>query len=449
MSCARMRMGIGNDVQNATLTSTPEPVTPLEYLSNELRARQVKYEGLETDSIVIEGSLDEQSAAGFFAIPGCNLIPGATVKLELFEDLVSEVDVLEMEEVTVSTHKPVGLWEVGVDVYGDLGATTFDNVIVYWFDRSIVYQRFKLTVEHAILTGGAEVPNSIPLQDGSGIVSIEAESGEITNNSGSNVWTETSDIDASGGQTMIRSGPRYYNGVKVAPSLTYQFTASRSGSHDVWLRVRTYTGERSVFVVFDEHRAACLFDIDSDFTWQKARKINIKDGRTHTLTIAARATGFDVDKIVIKPEGESAPTGTGPATSGFGVVDADEFVLMRMLIIGRQVELEKNFSRNPQMRFTTEPENVTAYSGFRVPIRAQENVRQMTLSLEHMTKNDFMTLVDIETTLAGRPFLFSAYPDADEWTAQSHTFLARFENSLSYSRALESQHKTALTISET
>jgi len=77
MSCDRcvpIRFGSTNDVPDATLVTSPAPVTDLENIKNELGARRVRWTDLSGE-IVIEGELPEDRVFRYFSLPGniCSL----------------------------------------------------------------------------------------------------------------------------------------------------------------------------------------------------------------------------------------------------------------------------------------------------------------------------------------------------------------------------------------
>lgn len=148
MSCA-IRFGVGNQVREASLSSTPAPVaqTDINRLKDEFASRLVVWDTVG-EITTIEGELPVSQVAEFFAIPGSNLHGLAELKLELYEDPQNPVDVLNMEFSPVARLKPLGQWRVGIDKYGVPDEIDTPNVPVHWFAMPVIYKAFKLTIRH-------------------------------------------------------------------------------------------------------------------------------------------------------------------------------------------------------------------------------------------------------------------------------------------------------------
>lgn len=448
MTCENIKFGIGNHVELATLTATPEPDTDINFLKNEYRARQTKWSGLLTDTITIEGTLDAQTYGYFFAIPGSNLGPNATVKLELFETDVSTVDVLNMSPLTAGGQIPLGVWEAGVDEFGGTSQIDFDKNFLYWFDVPVLYQKFKLIITHGLTIDPTPPSTGIPAQDEvSGIIWLEAESG-TSEDSGTKTWLEVADVDASGGLAMQRSGGDVYTAPSVGPRLRVLFESTQSGLHDVWIRAKTVGIGDPVKTSFEGYTISRVLAEQAAYTWFYLRQITLTAGATQELIFLMKYGDCTIDKIAIQPAGTASPAGSGDPQSADGTEGSSEAVSLRMFIIGKKIELQNNFSSGATVKFTTDPQLVQTESGFYVQSSEQNLARTMSLSFDNMTKADFLTLVDLERQLSGKPFMVSAYPGDDEWTVQSHAYLARFLNSMEYTRMYNHIRKTAATLVE-
>lgn len=143
-SCSPLRFGINNHVVDATLTSTPASVTDINSLKNEWPARQAKWVDL-SENIVITGVLPEAKYGEYFCLPSSNLIPGSQIQLELFENTVSDPDLLKTGFRDLHEHKPLGDWRAGIDEYG----STYEAVpgaFTIWFNKPILFKAFRLTI---------------------------------------------------------------------------------------------------------------------------------------------------------------------------------------------------------------------------------------------------------------------------------------------------------------
>ena len=146
-NCTPLRFGVNNDVREMTITSVPAPVTDLEFIKNEYAARRSVWTGLQDgNTIVIEGEIPETRIAEYFAIPSLDIPGDYTVKLEVFSNVGTPVDLLQMEPQTIASILPLGEWRAGVDPYGVLDDSTIPDTLVYWFPEYLAYKRFRLTI---------------------------------------------------------------------------------------------------------------------------------------------------------------------------------------------------------------------------------------------------------------------------------------------------------------
>lgn len=154
MICAPIRFGVSNQLLNANIVATPEPITEINWLKNEWRARQVVW-GDPTQNIVIDGVLPEAEIAEYFSLPNSTLTGLAEVQLELFSTDTSETSIIEPEFVQLADLVPLGEWRAGIDPYGVPRGIDNPDVFVIWLDEPVVYQRFRLTIRHSDVAASA------------------------------------------------------------------------------------------------------------------------------------------------------------------------------------------------------------------------------------------------------------------------------------------------------
>jgi hypothetical protein len=147
---------------------------------------------------------------------------------------------------------------------------------------------------------------------GSTDVWLEAECGNV-----GSLWNIPSDGSASNGlYVTIQSGN---NSTSSAPSsssgqITYNFSVSSSGTCNLWARVITPNGnDDSFWVRMDSGSWYQWNNIGptSSWAWYQCQSYNLSSG-SHTLTIAYREDGAQLDKLYI---GNSTPSGTGSAAT--------------------------------------------------------------------------------------------------------------------------------------
>jgi len=475
MTYKNLTFSANNHVEQAALTSTPSPVTTIEYLRDSFASRRTSWVNPQGD-IVIEGVLDAPRTADYFAIPGSNLRPEASVKLELFSFDTDTVPIVDTGFQVVGDIIP----EIGAQPFDDNRHTVQTGVYALLFLVPITYQRFRLTINPALMfvppatmttttqnppvTTTTTVPDGIFRQGSNGVLSLESGSGEVTSN-GLDTWETFSDGAASGGSAVRKADSVFYWNPNEGPRVTHTFTASQGGSHDIWVRVKSAPLANSFYMVFDGNSRTIQMPTNySNWTWHKTRTVSLTAEQQHLVVFAARDFDMQYDKLVIQPAGNATPSGAGPAESGFGtttettvtqggvtitvVENPLEAVQIRMLMIGNTFELEHNFERGSSIRYMTPPDIRKTHSGRSVLAREQRRVRSLSLNLPVMTENDRDRVRNFEARMAGRPFLVSAFPDRGGWLASDHLFLARFESALDYNYLFNTIHSTQLELSE-
>ena len=122
----------------------------------------------------------------------------------------------------------------------------------------------------------------------------------------------------------------------------------------------------------------------------------------------------------------------------------------RMILIGKKLELNNNFSYGGSATFTTPPKLARSAGGRYMSTRPQQNVRSIRLSLDNMTDRDFNMLRALENQLGSRALIVSAYPSPDElhWLFSGYSGLMRFANSLEFTHVYEDHHKTEIILVE-
>ena len=448
MTCKNITFGMINVIESATLTSTPESVTELDNLKNPHREMRAKWDDLSGDIVTI-GTYTEDQFADYFALIGSNMRADAVIKLELFaSNDATGTDLLQMGDIAVGKLIPLGVWRAGVDPYNERTEMRGDEPLTLWFDSRITFQSFKLTIEHGYIVE-TPVYNDVPTQDEFGVVSLEAEDGDIIN-VGDNQWTLTTDGTASGGESLyITSG--FYNTANTGPRFIFVFDATATGTHKVWLRVKMPTtgGNDSIHVDLDGAVTTKQnLTVSDAWHWEEVASVQLVDETTHTLIISARESKIYVDKVVILPNADPAPTGTGPAASTYGVEGSTDNVQVRLLQMGTVWRPEVNYAYGAVSRSLTPAEIGYNSSGNPVVVREPKSVKQMTVQLEHMTDNDRFMLERLETERAGRSFFFSSCPECAGWASDAGTFMGRFTSSYEYSHVFINHHKTTKTIEE-
>lgn len=446
MSTAPIRFGVGNTIDNAALYSSHTPVTDIEFLRNPLRSRQTRYTAFTDSVIKIGGTFSEPQTSDVFAILGSNLTSASTVKLKLFEVSPTGTDLLNMDPISVGQPIPLGLWRAGIDPYNVFPKVALNNVLTYWFDNTMTYGAFEVEITHG-LTLGTPIPNTTIRQPENGILSLQAEDGVISNTAFDS-WAVNPTGGSVGQPIMTKSGPTFYWAANQGPTVTYTFTASQTSTHDVYILINATSSSNSVYISFDGNVSTTIVTADNAWTWHKVRTVPMSSGQDHKLVLSARDFSFNIDKIIIQPSGTAAPTGLGPAASGFGTDQSDENVSIRYMMLGDKVELDKNMSYGNVMKFLTDPEFSTTQSGFAAGGKVQNLARRFGFNLAEMTDSDQMKMIDMEIRLAGSPFLVSAYPDKPQWTEEAYTMLGKFVNALEYSPVFDDINQTTAMIAE-
>jgi len=472
MTCEHIMFSDHNIVEISELESNIDPVTDLDWLKNEHRSRQTKWTNFSEDEIYVEGFMADLRLVSFMAIPGHNLLPTAEVRLELINENVSVAPVYDSGFTLIGNVLPLGIWTAGIDPYGGTENESLDDVIALWLDDPVLANRWRVTIRHKYGYVPPAEPPPVVVSDGiyqqdpvTGILSIEAENGVVESEAGISTWENDNHAGASNGANVYYSdNSSYHHTGSDGPKVKFEFTATKSGQYNVWLRmfsedVGGVLGGYSIFTVFNGHSTRKYFTsiVNQGWRWRETKTITLSAGQKYTIYFSHRHRPLRVDKLVLKPSSDSAPTGTGPTESGFGTKTVDggtgaitstDSMNLRMLMLGEVIQLEKNFSYGSAIKFLTEPELHTSFSGFAITSRAQRTAKRLRLSLDSMTQGDRFTLWNYETKLAGKPFLVSPYPSETQWFKTNYFFLARFEDSLEYKHVGPNIHRTSINLVE-
>jgi len=473
--CEHIMFSDENLVEISDLESNVEPVTDLDWLKNEHRSRQTKWNEFSEECIYIDGYMADLRLASFLAIPGHNLLPTAEVRLYLWNDEVSTDPVYDSGPTLIGNILPLGIWSAGVDPYGAANNESLDDVIALWLDEPVLTNHWRVEIKHKHGYVEPTDPPPVIVSDGiyqqdptTGVLSIEAENGVVETEGGLFTWELDNLAGASGGVNLFKGGYGYHHTHNDGPKVKFEFTATQSGTFNVWLRLLSNgggpgvqdDGGYSIFTVFNGDSTTKYFQsiLNNGWQWRDTKQITLSAGQKYTLYVAHRHRQLAFDKLVILPSTEASPTGIGPAESGFGTKTEDgtpgaitstTSMNLRMLMLGDVIQLEKNFSYGSDISFLTEPDLHFAHSGFAITSRAQQHAKALSLSLDSMTEGDRFTMRNYETKLAGKPFLVSPYPSGTaQWFRGDYVFLARFANSLKYKHLTPSNHRTSLNLVE-
>lgn len=451
MTCENITFATANHLPDSTITAAPEPVTDIGYLKTEFPAEVGRFTDFSNPQIVITGTHDADVYADYYAIIGSNLTADATVKLELFADDESTTDLLQMDAGHVGSLIPLGLWRAGIDGYNVRQGADANHVFVVWFDQMIKYKRWVLTIAHGYELSEEEIPNDIRQESSAGVFSIEAESCDVAA-LGASTWELTADATASGGQCLKKVGGGFYPTAGTGPSFTTTYKAHRSGTHKVWVRVKSNSDD-SFFVDVNGGTELVQFLglADGNWHWIHARSVSTPEDTEIDVTVYAREDQICIDKIVVQLNALAAPTDLGPDESDFGfetVTGNTETVDIRMLMMGQRLQLERNYNYGYITSGVTSPKLVQTDSGRYVQAGEQYKSRSCSLNLDMMTDGDRMRLSNMEETLLGEPFILASHKGHGGWFYDQNTYLARFVDKLDYSHNFIDRHSTSLTISE-
>lgn len=146
--CDNLRFGIENAIPDMTLSANPAPQaeTPLEWLKNEWRARQVVWDNPGAE-IVITGTLPASRVADYFVLSGIGVVGDIDTQLTFYNGGVQVGnETFTSDYVPVSEIPPLGEWRAGIDGYGVARAGGAGDNLVIWLDTPVIYDAFELRI---------------------------------------------------------------------------------------------------------------------------------------------------------------------------------------------------------------------------------------------------------------------------------------------------------------
>lgn len=167
-------------------------------------------------------------------------------------------------------------------------------------------------------------------QDGSGLIAMEAENFDDAGSTGSHAWTttaQTRDSSTAGVQVLPNNGERLDDSSNSA-ELSYQVNFNRSGTHYIWVRMYSDSGEdNSLHVGLDgvlqsgSDKITLVDHGTGSWEWTQdtmdgeIATLEVDQPGLHTLNVWMREDGAQIDKILVVDSSSYSPTGTGPAES--------------------------------------------------------------------------------------------------------------------------------------
>ncbi len=166
------------------------------------------------------------------------------------------------------------------------------------------------------------------LQDGTGLVSMEAEHYQANIPLAGYTWTPVTNFGYSGTGALQALPDTTPNPLAAGggPRLDYQVQFARTGTHYVWIRALAHSVySDSLYVGLDGGTAGAMYmyGLNPDgvtWTWSRSRSggiatINVSTPGLHTINVWMRESGVVLDKLVLTSSSSYAPAGTGPAES--------------------------------------------------------------------------------------------------------------------------------------
>ncbi|MEK6480262.1 PKD domain-containing protein [Catalinimonas sp. 4WD22] len=203
--------------------------------------------------------------------------------------------------------------------FGD-GTTGSGETVNHTYENAGEYTA-KLTVADAEgLEGEATVKINVNSPTSDGGIWLEAECGEVGNN-----WNTESLGEASAGSYLtIRSGLNSYGAApsSVSSHVSFTFTAPQAGDYHLYARVRAPSGADDSFWVRVDGGNWLQWNVaprTGTFDWRKVSGLmpNFAAGSSHTLDVAYREDGTDLDKLFLSIS-SALPAGLGEAADNCG-----------------------------------------------------------------------------------------------------------------------------------
>jgi hypothetical protein len=167
-------------------------------------------------------------------------------------------------------------------------------------------------------------------QDGSGLVSVEAENFTASQAQGGHQWQLEGNPDPGySGSGTVRALPE--DGVNQrtgyaanSPRLDFPVEFNRSGTHYLWLRgAGPGGGSNSVHLGINGQEIATAAGVgvgtQAGYVWSSgSHTVQIPSAGVHTVNLWMRESGTIADKIVLTSDPGFVPTGIGPSQSPQG-----------------------------------------------------------------------------------------------------------------------------------
>jgi len=163
------------------------------------------------------------------------------------------------------------------------------------------------------------------LQDGTGLVSMEAEHYQANVPNIGYSWSPVTipGYSGSGALPVMPDDGRSPLNAGGGPRLDYQVRFTRAGTHYVWIRALSHSSASdSLYVGLDGATTGALYmtgmNLDGQtWTWTRQRSggvatINVTSIGLHTINVWMRESGIVLDKLVLTTRSSYAPTGQGP-----------------------------------------------------------------------------------------------------------------------------------------
>lgn len=163
------------------------------------------------------------------------------------------------------------------------------------------------------------------LQDGTGLVSMEAEHYQANVPQGAYAWMPATNSGYSGSgafQALPDDSPSPLS-AGAGPRMDYQVQFTQTGTHYVWIRALAHSGASdSLYVGLDGGTSGALYmtglNVDGvTWTWSQQKSggvatINVTSLGLHTINVWMRESGVVLDKLVLTTNSSYTPAGTGP-----------------------------------------------------------------------------------------------------------------------------------------
>jgi lysophospholipase L1-like esterase len=164
------------------------------------------------------------------------------------------------------------------------------------------------------------------VQDGTGLVSMEAEHDQGNVPLGNYAWTPATNpgYSGSGALQALPDDDQSPLNAGAGPRLDYQVQFASTGTHYVWIRALANSNKSdSLYVGLDGGAAgaAAVTGLNVDgltWKWTKSTQtsgiatINVTSPGLHTINVWMRESGIVLDKLVLTTSSSYTPTGTGP-----------------------------------------------------------------------------------------------------------------------------------------